>query len=70
MSQSDTLSLLLTAVFAAMIRLIDAWVIVQAGIPLDSLEPTPVDTLDAEAKRYVDMILADRKLVGTEDDDA
>ena len=58
---NDVTSLLITASFAALIRLIDAWIALEAGLPLDALQPASLDDLDAEAKRYVDQIIADRR---------
>ena len=58
---TDALSALITAGMVALIRLIDAWIAVEAGIPISSLEPASLEDLDAEAKTYVDQITADRR---------
>ena len=62
MSEScGSLSLLITAAMVALVRLIDAWIALEAGIPTSTLEPASLEDLDAEAKRYVDQIIADRR---------
>jgi len=62
MSEStEAVSLLITAAMVALIRLIDAAIAVEAGLPISSLEPASLDDLDAEAGRYVEQILADRR---------
>jgi len=62
MSEStEAMSLLITAAMVALIRLIDAAIAVEAGLPVSSLEPASLDDLDAEASRYVEQILADRR---------
>jgi len=58
---TDAASLLITAAMVAVIRLIDAWIALEADLPLDALEPASLDALDAEAKKYVDQIIAERK---------
>ena len=59
--KSDALSLLITAVMVALIRLIDAWLALEAGLPLSRLEARSLADLDAEAAAYVERILADRR---------
>ena len=57
----DALGIVITAAMVALLRLIDAWIAVQSGLPLESLKPADVAELDREAEAYVNMILADRK---------
>lgn len=58
---ADPTGYFITAAMVALIRLIDAWIAVQAGIPLESLTPRPLTELEAEARRYVAQITADRR---------
>jgi hypothetical protein len=59
-TESDLVSALITAAMVAMIRLIEAWMAVEAGVPLSSLAPRSLAELDAEATAYVDRIRAAR----------
>ena len=56
----NTVSLLLTASMVAFLRLVDALIAVQAGLPIENLRPRTLADLDEEARQYVDQILAVR----------
>ena len=56
----DPTSLLLTTFMMAFLRLVDALIALQAGLPIDSLRPRTLADLDDEARRHVDQILAAR----------
>ena len=61
-TESDALSLLITAAMVALLRLIDAWIVMESGLPLTSLEPRRLEDLDAQAQRLVDQIAEERRL--------
>ena len=58
---TDLVSTLITAAMMALLRVIDAWIAIDQGLPTSALAPRPIADLDAEARRYVDLILADRR---------
>ena len=58
--QVDPTSLVLTMFMVAFLRLVDAMLALQAGIPIDKLRPRPLAELDEEARTYVEQILAGR----------
>jgi len=60
----NVVSLLLTALMVAFLRLVDALIAVQAGLPIENLRPRTLADLDEEARRYVDQILAARRREG------
>ncbi len=59
-SSGDLVSVLITSAMVALIRLIDAWVLVDAGLPLEQLKARSIEELNAEAERYVEQIKAER----------
>jgi len=54
----DLTSILATSLMVAFLRVIEALAAAEQGIPLDSLQPTSVEALDAEAREYVAQIVA------------
>jgi hypothetical protein len=56
----DPMSLLLTAFMVTFLRLVDAVLALQAGLPVENLRPRSLLNLDEEARRYVEQILASR----------
>lgn len=56
----DPMSLLLTAFMVAFLRLVDAVLAVQQGLPVESLKPRRLVDLDEEARKYVEQILTAR----------
>lgn len=56
----DPTSLMLTMLMVAFLRLVDAVIALQAGVPIENLRPRTLPDLDEEARRYVEQILASR----------
>ena len=58
--QVDHTSLVLTMFMVAFLRLVDAMLALQAGIPIENLRPRSLGEMDEEARQYVEQILVAR----------